>query len=379
MGVDVIPTVIYSSMMGMTIFALFEVCSRPKQRQYTYLSGLLVLLLIHMLGELYIFSGFYQYAPAIAGAHFPFRMLLGPALFFYAYAAMSPDKTLPKHSFLLAFLGPLIVVIGMLPFAFGIAPADKLALANPATRDPELFKIALFTCLFCMITFIAFTGIYLAAAFHLQNNHRQQLMERFSNIEQRAMDWFKLVLILWGCVWFLYTLEFGLGFLGLKWFGSGVVLPIIEAFILMTFSHFVLKQPVLQEFEKGEPEIQVPRTASIDVKRMEQIASKLKTVMTKDALYLEEDLSLKRLSDAIAVSENHISETLSQFLNTNFFQFINSYRVELAMTLLSTTDKNVSSIAYESGFNSKSTFNTAFKKETGFTPTVYRNNSQAAA
>ena len=300
-------------------------------------------------------------------------MLLGPALFFYAFATMSPQNSLPMRSYFIALTGPLIVILGMIPFIFSITSEQKLALANPATRDPELFKIALTTCLFSMLSFIVFTGVYLVFSFKLQRNHRIQLMERFSDIEKRSMDWFRSVLILWGCVWFLFTLEYGFNFIGFKWFGAGVVFPIFEALILMTFIHFSLKQKVLTESDKGKPQIKQVRSALLSTDQMEAIAKKLVSAMQNETLYLEEDLSLKRLSDAISVSENHISETLSQQLNTNFFQFVNKFRVEQAMMLLTSTNKTVTVIAYESGFYSKSTFNTAFKKVAGKTPTLYRN------
>lgn len=379
MAVSVVPTIIYSSMMGMIIFALYEVFGKPKQRQNIFLAGLLVLLLIHILGELFIYSGAYVFAPALAGAQFPIRMLLGPALYFYAFASMSPEKSLSKKAYLLALLGPVIVIIGMLPFIFGISAEEKLAMANPDTRDAELFKIALLTCSFAMLTFIIFTGIYLAAAFKLQNQHRLQLMERFSDIEKRSMDWFKVMLILWGCVWFFFTLDYGISFLGLKWFGTGIVLPIFEAFILMIFSHFALRQPTLADSDKGQAPTKSSPASSLAEDKMEQIANKLKEVMSKDSLFLEDDLSLRRLSDVIAVSENHISETFSQFLNTNFFQFVNSYRIERAMSLLTSTNKTISVIAFDVGFNSKSTFNTAFKKTAGTTPTAYRNDANNLA
>jgi AraC-like DNA-binding protein len=105
---------------------------------------------------------------------------------------------------------------------------------------------------------------------------------------------------------------------------------------------------------------------------MQEIALKLKGAMSQKALFMEEDFSLNRLSNAIGVSENYISETLSQCLHTNFFQFVNRYRVEAAKALLKESDKQVSTIALEVGFNTKSTFNVAVKKVTGETPTSYR-------
>ncbi|CAH9050260.1 HTH-type transcriptional activator RhaR [Pseudoalteromonas holothuriae] len=377
MSIDIVPTVIYSSMMGMTIFALVDVASRDKHKQSLYLIGLLALLLVHIIGELFIYSGAYQYAPALAGLQFPIRMLLGPALYFYAFATMSPEKALPKKAHILALLGPVIVIIGMLPFIFGITSDEKLAMANPATRDPELFKIAVFTCVFSMCTFIVFTGLYLAATFKLQNQHCLQLMERFSDIEKRSMNWFKTVLVLWGFVWLFFSLDYGISFIGWTWFGSGAILHLFEALVLVIFCHFALKQPLLSDSDKGQPQSKQPRTATLDEATMALIASKLKNAMSEEALFLEEELSLKRLSDVISVSENHISETFSQCLHTNFFQFVNSYRIKQAMSLLTSTNKTVSVIAYDVGFNSKSTFNTAFKKIAGATPTAYRSQANS--
>lgn len=371
MNVDIAPTVIYSVMMGMTLFALFDVVNRPKQRQSVFLSVLLLLLLIHILGELFIYSGAYVYAPGLAGMQFPLRVLLGPALYFYAYASMSPQKKLSIKAYLLALLGPIIVIAGILPFIF-ISPEDKLAMANPLTRDPELFKVALFACFFSMAAFVIFTAVYLWATFKLQQQHRIQLLERFSSIEKRSMDWFKIILVLWGCVWLLFTIEYTISFMGLKWFGSGVVIPVLEALVLMTFSHKALKQPILAESDKSLTQVKRPRTSHLTQNQMSAITEKLKCSMAEKELFLEEDLSLKRLSEELEVSENNISETLSQHLNTNFFKFINEHRVQKAKLLLKSSDKNISTIGYESGFNSKSTFNSAFKRSTGMTPSSFK-------
>ena len=77
--------------------------------------------------------------------------------------------------------------------------------------------------------------------------------------------------------------------------------------------------------------------------------------MTEKALYLEDDLSLNKLSNAINEKENHISETLSQHLHTNFFQFVNRFRIEAAKEQLKDRSKLIPSVAYDVGFNSKST------------------------
>ena len=371
--VNLFPTIIYSSMIGMTILALLEVFRRPDEKQNLFLKGLLLLLLMHMAGELFIYSGAYVYAPALAGMQMPFRVLLGPALFLYAHATMSPDKAVDKRIYMLAASGPVVVLAAMLPFIFMITPAEKLALADPATRDPELWKIALFTCLFTTLVFIAFTFVFLGLALKLHHSHVQQLMERFSEIEQRSFQWFKTVLLIWGVAWLMFAVEFALGALGWRWFGSGKVLPLVETFALAVFIQKALSQKVLKESEKGVPRAVQSRTALLSVERMQLIASKLDKAMKDDKLFLQDNLSLNKLSESIAETENHISETLSQYLETNFFQFVNRFRVEEAKKALQESDELVTNIAIDVGFNSKSTFNTAFKKMVGYSPSAYRN------
>ncbi len=371
--VHVFPTVIYSFMMGMTTIALLEVFKRPKEKQNIFLKGLLLLLLIHSTGELFVYSGAFAYAPGLAGAHLPFKVLLGPALYFYAHATMSPDKAIDKRMSFWALSGPVIVVLAMLPFIFMISPAEKLALASPSTRDPELWKIAIFTCSFTTFVFILYTFVYLAMALKLHESHRQQLMERYSNIEQRSLDWFQPVLLIWGVAWLMYAVEFTLGALRWFWFGSGVVLPILETVVLAIFIQKALSQKTLKASEKGLPRESQARTALLSSEKMQAIASKLEHVMKEDKLFLKDNLSLNKLSESISETENHISETLSQFLHTKFFQFVNGFRVEEAKQALQDRDKLITTIAFDVGFNSKSTFNTAFKNVVGHSPSAYRN------
>ena len=370
--VDLFPTVLYSCMTGMTLFALLEVLKKPKARQNLFLGGLLLLLLIHLAGELFIYSGAYVYAPALAGAQLPFRVLLGPALYFYAHAAMSPDKTINKKLYATALSGPVLVLLVMLPFIFTISPTEKLALADPATRDPELWQIAVFTCLSATLVFVSYTALFLILAFRLHHSHRQQLMERFSEIEQSSLDWFRTVLVIWTVVWLMFAIEFSLNALGWFWIGSGVVLPVLEVIALAIFIQKALSQKTLEKSEKGLPRASETRKALLNDDKMQLIASKLERAMNKDKLFLQDNLSLNKLSESISETENHISETLSQCLHTNFFQFVNGFRIEEAKRALRESDKQITSIAFDVGFNSKSTFNTAFKKIVGYSPSAYR-------
>lgn len=93
--------------------------------------------------------------------------------------------------------------------------------------------------------------------------------------------------------------------------------------------------------------------------------------MTDEAPYLIPDLSLRSLAALVNMNPNQLSWLLNESLGKNFNEFINHYRVETFKNLAkdpANANITVIGLAYDSGFNSKTVFNTYFKKETGLTP-----------
>ena len=101
----------------------------------------------------------------------------------------------------------------------------------------------------------------------------------------------------------------------------------------------------------------------------------LKEYMIAKEPFLESSLTIQDLALKLNLNSRDLSVLINQSLNKHFFDFINEYRIEKAKKLLKDTSKKeltVLEILYEVGFNSKSSFNTAFKKHTGITPTQFR-------
>ena len=102
---------------------------------------------------------------------------------------------------------------------------------------------------------------------------------------------------------------------------------------------------------------------------------KLISYMETEKPYLNPSLSLRNLADQMGMNSRELSIIINQKLNQHFFDFVNGYRIKEAMNILVDPAKKgetVLEILYEVGFNSKSSFNTAFKKHTGKTPTEFR-------
>jgi AraC-like DNA-binding protein len=107
----------------------------------------------------------------------------------------------------------------------------------------------------------------------------------------------------------------------------------------------------------------------------ELYVKKLQDYMTEKKPYLREELTIQDLATELSISTHHISMILNIHFKQNFYNFINSYRVEEVKEKLihgDYADHNILSIAFSAGFNSKSTFNIMFKKFTGKTPKEFR-------
>ena len=113
-----------------------------------------------------------------------------------------------------------------------------------------------------------------------------------------------------------------------------------------------------------------------------ELFERIKAFFELEKVYLNADLKLSEVAQKLAVPAYQISKCINSCSNMHFFDFVNSYRVEAAKALIKTEEINrkytIEYIAAKSGFNSKSTFNTAFKKFTGMTPSQYRSTPAGA-
>jgi len=97
--------------------------------------------------------------------------------------------------------------------------------------------------------------------------------------------------------------------------------------------------------------------------------------MKRNKPYLDPELTLPQLAEEIGMSRNQLSYLMNECLGMNFYEFINTYRIDQVKKWLGEASKDqltILGLALEAGFNSKVTFNTAFKKYTGLTPSQYK-------
>jgi AraC-like DNA-binding protein len=181
----------------------------------------------------------------------------------------------------------------------------------------------------------------------------------FNNNEFKNESYFKsnlfvfiLLYNLFICFWFLnYLLD------------SPTLKMIIKSWFILYFpiSLFVIYKAHSKKAEKINP--------------LELINEKLIYLFNTEHMYLEPELTIRKLARKIGTNEKYLSNVINKVHNQNFSVFINNYRIENAKKLL--LDSNYENLTLEaigslSGFNSKSSFNSVFKKTTGLTPTEYK-------
>ncbi len=91
--------------------------------------------------------------------------------------------------------------------------------------------------------------------------------------------------------------------------------------------------------------------------------------------YLDVDLSIHDVSDELDIPRHYLTQVINGMLGKNFYNFINEYRIEEVKKLLADEEYSkytLTSIAFEAGFNSKSSFNSVFKTATGMTPSQFK-------
>jgi len=105
-----------------------------------------------------------------------------------------------------------------------------------------------------------------------------------------------------------------------------------------------------------------------------EIEQKLSELMMQRKLFLDENISLPSLAGMMNVHPNYLSQVINERFQKNFYEFINSHRIEEFKSIVSVEknrNKTIFALALECGFNSKASFNSSFKKITGITPSQF--------
>lgn len=236
-------------------------------------------------------------------------------------------------------------------------------------------------CLFVVFLLIQ-ASFYILASFLLLQKHGKRIEFFNSNHELVDLKWIKQIIysLFAICVFIIvYNLIESEGNLNIVGNGLSLIIVLFLAYNTLTQKEiFLISEEELEKVLDGKDQGQKNKQKLLSDKEIIALSDRVETLMKVKKPYLEGDLNLSKLAKLMRITPHHLSYLLNEGFNKNFFQYVNYYRVKEAKKLLLSEEyKNISiiGIAYDSGFNSKTAFNTVFKKQTGMTPSSYKINS----
>lgn len=340
---------IYVAFIGMTALPLFRTFSEVAL--ITYMPLLLILLLV-----------------------------LPPAFYHYIAARTAPTadtstSQIPWRDLVLPFLaGAVCIGYWTLP------TATKKTLFISGELPPGVWPAILTFATFALILiWLVSSFVYLVAILRQLTAYRAHIRQLYSDVEKRDLRWVDGVMVLLVVIW--ATGAFSLAddnLAGGTLFVEELFLALIAGGLASLNIFAPITAPDLNTTEKeDEPDLKYARSALTDT-HAAKLAARVEAAMREDALYLDPNLSLQKLSQHIGAVPNQLSQTLNQEIGQSFFDYVAQWRIEASKPLIMAGDASVLSVALDVGFNSRSTFYKAFKRETGLTPKVYRATHQTA-
>ncbi|MEL6304989.1 MAG: AraC family transcriptional regulator [Bacteroidota bacterium] len=158
------------------------------------------------------------------------------------------------------------------------------------------------------------------------------------------------------------------------WANLNILNLLVSLFGLSVICWFVLKTMRTPSLFRGIDQKIKPLKKEVleDKTEYQEEIQQLSEFMSSTKPFLEDTLTLQKLAEQIGIPEKQLSFLINRVIGKHFFDYVNGYRIEEAKILLKDKKRNIQQVMYDVGFNSKSSFNTAFKKYTAFTPTAYR-------
>ena len=279
-----------------------------------------------------------------------------------------PHTSLLTIPFLMLYVNHTINKENKKRFLFLFIPAlivNLLLLLNP-----EIDNVLFFEYVFNI-------GVLLFIL-RLIKRHKENISEFYSDLEYKTLSWIKAIVFIFLGFHLLWILE---DFIGLQNKIYAEYLSEISAILTFFMVYWIgyngFSQPEI--FRKRQFFINEKTTTTINeiIEVSDESIEEFKTLKAKietEKLFSNHDLNLQNLADAVYVKEKQLSKLINQHSNTNFYQFINRFRVNEFKKLMQSpkaSQLSILGLAQEAGFSSKSTFYTAFKSLEGMTPKEY--------
>ncbi len=329
---------------------------------------------LHLLSYLIYTQGYWEKYPHLIGVTVPFPFLHGPFLYLYVFYSFKDQKHIQKLDYL-HFVPFLISYIYMLPFYFGYTAQEKIQVDKGLVEDYSTFSNLL------LVGFIISGISYVILTYRKLIQHKKLIDDNFSSHDRIKLSWLRYSILCFGGMFLSAAIIIVLReVLHYQFpFNADIIFYSFIVLFVIYIGYSGIRQQNLFSNNESDKSLHLETKTESEYKKSglkSDIANSkhldLLKFMKTEKPYLNPKLTLSELAESLNISSNHLSQIINQYEKVNFHDFINTYRVNEFIERAQ-TNKNYNYLvnAFESGFNSKSSFNSVFKKIKDATPTQY--------
>ena len=297
----------------------------------------------------------------------------GPLLLLYVKFMTKPDR---RFNWLSLFHFIPFVAFFTLSVIFRATPLVKDLRGFFKPDEFISLRIIYGICFYLSIT------IYSILAFIEIKRHQNNLKNLVSYTSVMiTLNWLKILSISFYVAYFIVFILGGLNIIGNYIpFDPYFIIYVFITLFSFVFSFYEIRQPlifgqVVKSNGDIKKEAEKYTKSGLKEDQAEDYLKQLIDYVEKNKPYLDRDLTIHELAGMIGIPRHYITQVLNEKYKRNFFTFINEYRVKEVIERFSDPKYNnytILAIAFDAGFNSKTTFNSIFKNQTGLTPSQYQ-------
>jgi len=345
-------------------FGILLILLSKEKRKCTLCLGIFLILISFKL--LYYITNSIQIEnvyPKLFLLPFNFSWLLFPLFFIYCQKISFVSKENITYWILIpgAFSFLIQIIIFFLPYE------TKVALSQSPWHEIVLVYLG-----------IGYSWVIAIWNLIFLRKHRLEVKNHFSTLESKQLNWANIFLLYSLITSIIIHIMY---FISPKDLHYRIVFAVFDLIAIYWIAFFGIRQKSVininsvSEIKMANSFINPNEVDPMTKESMEKLMIQINKHMANSEVYMNLELTIIDLANDLGVHPKKISAAINTISNKNFNSFINSYRVEKAKNLLLEKNKrhdlSIDGIGYEAGFKSKSAFYSAFKKETGITPTKY--------
>ncbi|EQB92782.1 helix-turn-helix domain-containing protein [Elizabethkingia anophelis] len=365
-----IPVIFYLSSVFITCFSAFLILGKTKKQTADYLLAIwFFIIAIHLIFFILFYSGQFSSFPYLLGLDIPLPLIHGPMLYLYILCLTGQQPN--RYKWLLHFAPAILTYIYLISF-FTLTSQEKIHVYEYGNTAYRFFRKII------MVIIILSGILYVTLSIMTVRQYKRRISDLYSNTEKINLNWSYYLITGIALIWVAVIMK-----------NETLIFTLVGLFILVA-SYFgithanILGLSAIQS--NNSEEKQVVNENSITVKYQKNFAGeeviqsiyqKLSFRMEHEKLYKDPELNLNQVAVLLNVHPNILSQTINSVENKNFYDYINQHRIEefKRIVILPENQKfTILSLAFESGFNSKTSFNRNFKKYMDCSPREFIKN-----